>query len=84
MKQHGYRSAEIRRFQQGQLYLQQLAKNDLVFENFGFKIRGAKNFVPSKIGRFSASSARIFAGETPQPIYAPTSLPHRPVSGQID
>jgi hypothetical protein len=84
VKQHGYRSAEIRRFQQGQLYLQQLAKNDLVFENFGFKIRGAKNFVPSKIERFSTSSAGISAGETAHPVHAPTTLPHRPVSGQID
>jgi len=84
LKQHGYRSAGRRRFQQGQLYVQQLAENDLVFENSGFKIRSAKNFVPCKIGRISTSSAPIFADEMPYPNYAPTSLPHRPFIGQID
>jgi hypothetical protein len=42
LKQHGYGRAESRRFQQGQLFHQQLTAIDLVFQAFGFKRNGSK------------------------------------------
>jgi hypothetical protein len=45
LKQHGYRSAESRRFQQGQPCHQRLAAIDLVFEFVGFKSPLQKKFI---------------------------------------
>jgi hypothetical protein len=51
LKQHGYRNAEKRRFQQGQPFIQRLAAIDLVYDNTKFKNPAGK-FLDNSWRRF--------------------------------